>query len=123
MGFDRLHPSIQYHVVNSLDWRDLRPLQEDAVDPILEGASCRSRYSSGPLANVAGAVAGVQRSLYLPDSRSFELPGRAPVILLLVGRSPVQFSGMATSGKRRAPRFFGSRPIFCSQLPRAWKQS
>lgn len=40
MGFDRLHPSIQHHVVNSLGWRDLRPLQEDAVDPILEGASC-----------------------------------------------------------------------------------
>jgi ATP-dependent Lhr-like helicase len=40
MGFDRLHPSIQHHVVNSLGWRDLRPLQEEAVDPILDGDSC-----------------------------------------------------------------------------------
>jgi ATP-dependent Lhr-like helicase len=40
MGFDRLHPSIQHHIVNSLGWRELRPLQEDAVDPILDGTSC-----------------------------------------------------------------------------------
>jgi ATP-dependent Lhr-like helicase len=40
MGFDRLHPSVQHHVVNSMGWRELRPLQEDAVDPILDGTSC-----------------------------------------------------------------------------------
>jgi ATP-dependent Lhr-like helicase len=36
-AFDRLHPSIQYHVVNTLGWRDLRPLQRAAVAPIVEG--------------------------------------------------------------------------------------
>lgn len=36
-AFDRLHPAIQYHVVNSLLWRSLRPLQEAAIDPILAG--------------------------------------------------------------------------------------
>ena len=36
-GFDRLHPAIQYHVVNSLGWQSLRPLQEQAVVPLLEG--------------------------------------------------------------------------------------
>ncbi|MBZ5659875.1 MAG: DEAD/DEAH box helicase [Acidobacteriia bacterium] len=40
MGFDRLHPSIQHHVVNSMGWRDLRPLQQEAVDPILDGKNC-----------------------------------------------------------------------------------
>jgi ATP-dependent helicase Lhr and Lhr-like helicase len=40
MGFDLLHPSLQHHVVNSLGWRDLRPLQEQAVRPILEGKNC-----------------------------------------------------------------------------------
>jgi ATP-dependent Lhr-like helicase len=40
MGFDRLHPSIQHHVVNSLGWRDLRPLQQQSVDPILDGEHC-----------------------------------------------------------------------------------
>jgi len=36
-GFDALHPAIQHHIVNSLGWRSLRPLQEQAVDPILRG--------------------------------------------------------------------------------------
>ena len=38
--FERLHPSLQHHVVNSLGWRELRPLQEQAIGPILDGASC-----------------------------------------------------------------------------------
>ena len=37
MGFDKLHSAIQHHVVNSLGWRSLRPLQEAAIDPLLEG--------------------------------------------------------------------------------------
>lgn len=35
--FERLHPAIQHHIVNSLGWRSLRPLQERAIDPILSG--------------------------------------------------------------------------------------
>ena len=37
MGFDKLHSAIQHHVVNSLGWRSLRPLQEEAIDPLLDG--------------------------------------------------------------------------------------
>ena len=36
-SFDRLHPALQHHIVNSLGWRDLRPLQELSIQPILEG--------------------------------------------------------------------------------------
>lgn len=35
--FDHLHSAVQYHVVNSLGWRSLRPLQTRAVEPILAG--------------------------------------------------------------------------------------
>ncbi len=35
--FDLLHPAIQHHVVNSLGWRDLRPLQAATIEPILAG--------------------------------------------------------------------------------------
>ena len=35
--FERLHPAVRHHVVNSLGWRSLRPLQEQAIDPILAG--------------------------------------------------------------------------------------
>jgi ATP-dependent helicase Lhr and Lhr-like helicase len=36
-SFDRLHPALQHHIVNSLGWRTLRPLQEQAIEPILAG--------------------------------------------------------------------------------------
>lgn len=35
--FDLLHPAVQHHVVNSLGWRSLRPLQREAIEPILAG--------------------------------------------------------------------------------------
>src|SRR6266508_2420703 len=35
--FDLLHPAIQHHVVNSLGWRALRPLQSATIAPILAG--------------------------------------------------------------------------------------
>ena len=36
-GFDLLHPAVQHHVVNSLGWRSLRPLQAATIEPILHG--------------------------------------------------------------------------------------
>jgi ATP-dependent Lhr-like helicase len=35
--FDRLHPALRHHVVNSLGWRDLRPFQEVVIEPVLAG--------------------------------------------------------------------------------------
>lgn len=37
VAFERLHPAVRHHIVNSLGWRTLRPLQERAIDPILAG--------------------------------------------------------------------------------------
>lgn len=36
-SFDRLHPALQHHVVNTLGWPKLRPTQLEAIDPILDG--------------------------------------------------------------------------------------
>jgi len=36
-SFDRLHPALQHHIVNSLGWPSLRPLQESAIEPLLAG--------------------------------------------------------------------------------------
>jgi ATP-dependent Lhr-like helicase len=36
-SFSRLHSAVQHHVVNSLGWRELRPLQESSIAPILDG--------------------------------------------------------------------------------------
>lgn len=37
MSFDRLHPALQYHIVNSIGWPRLRDVQERCIDPILAG--------------------------------------------------------------------------------------
>jgi ATP-dependent Lhr-like helicase len=34
---DRLHPVLLHHIVNTLGWPDLRPLQREAVGPLLDG--------------------------------------------------------------------------------------
>lgn len=36
-GFEALHPAVQHHIVNTLGWPALRPLQEQAIDPLLRG--------------------------------------------------------------------------------------
>ncbi len=36
--FERLHPIVQHHVVNTLGWRELRPLQESSILPVMDGA-------------------------------------------------------------------------------------
>jgi ATP-dependent Lhr-like helicase len=36
-SLDRLHPSLVHHIVNTLGWRELRPLQSAAVGPLLAG--------------------------------------------------------------------------------------
>lgn len=37
---ERLHPALRYHLVNTLEWADLRPLQDAAVGPVMEGHDC-----------------------------------------------------------------------------------
>ena len=39
-AFDRLHPAVAYHVVNTLGWKSLRPQQLAAIGPILAGSHC-----------------------------------------------------------------------------------
>ncbi len=36
-AFERLHPALQHHIVNSLGWRSLRPVQEMSIEAALEG--------------------------------------------------------------------------------------
>lgn len=38
--FERLHPSLQYHLVNTLGWNALRPVQLEAIGPIHDGLHC-----------------------------------------------------------------------------------
>jgi ATP-dependent Lhr-like helicase len=36
-ALSRLHPALVHHVVNTLGWRALRPMQEQAVEPVIDG--------------------------------------------------------------------------------------
>lgn len=36
-GFDKLHPDLRYHIINSLGWDSLREVQERSIAPILAG--------------------------------------------------------------------------------------
>lgn len=38
-AFERLHPAIQHHIVNSLGWSDLREVQSLSIDAFLSGAN------------------------------------------------------------------------------------
>jgi ATP-dependent Lhr-like helicase len=38
--FEKLHPALQYHIVNSLGWSTLRPAQLAAIEPILSEKDC-----------------------------------------------------------------------------------
>lgn len=37
MSFEALHPSLRHHVLATLEWRTLRPLQQRAIAPVLAG--------------------------------------------------------------------------------------
>jgi ATP-dependent Lhr-like helicase len=39
-AFDQLDPLVQHHIVNTLGWRELRPLQDQSIKPIHAGAHC-----------------------------------------------------------------------------------
>ena len=39
-GFDRLCPALQVQVVNGLGWTSLRPVQDQTIDAVLDGANC-----------------------------------------------------------------------------------
>ncbi|MGE3852409.1 MAG: DEAD/DEAH box helicase [Planctomycetota bacterium] len=39
MTFDRLHPALQHHIVNSLGWSDLREVQTASIDAYQRGAN------------------------------------------------------------------------------------
>jgi len=39
-GATSLDAAIEYHIVNTLGWRNLRPLQANAIEPVRSGADC-----------------------------------------------------------------------------------
>lgn len=62
--FEQLHPAVQYHVVNSLGWRTLRPTQLAAIAPIHAGTHCLLLAPTAGGKTEAAAIPMLSRMLH-----------------------------------------------------------
>jgi len=113
-AFDRLSPAMQYQIVNGLGFRELRPVQELSIAPVVEGRNCVL------LAPTAG---GKTEAAFFPllsridaeDWRPLSVVYVAPIRALLndqehrlaryaglVGRRVMKWHGDTTDSERRA---------------------
>ena len=100
-AFDRLHPALQHHVVNSLGWRDLRPVQNLAIDAYLNGANLvilaptaggKTEAAFFPILSqmLTDSWTGLHGTLCQPDPCSSEQSAGAAGTLLSAGRQAVR---------------------------------
>jgi ATP-dependent Lhr-like helicase len=93
-GFGRLHPALQHHVVNSLGWGELRPVQELAIDAFLDGDD---------LVVLAPTAGGKTEAAFLPViSRMLAEPWEGLSILYV---SPIR--ALLNNQQERLERYFG----------------
>lgn len=126
-GFDALHPVVQHHIVNTLGWRDLRPLQDAAVEPLLAGedavllaptAGGKTEAAVFPLLTrmAAGSWTGTS-VLYVCPLRALlnNLEGRVDSYARWLGRSAAVRHGDTAQSTRR--RLAADRPDILMTTP------
>ena len=112
-AFDHLHPSVRHHIVNTLGWSSLRPHQDQAISPILDGkhlliqaptAGGKTEAAMLPLlsrmlTNQWGAL-GI---LYLCPIKALinDLETRLERLATLFGRTVAVWHGDVTTSRRR----------------------
>ena len=122
-AFDRLHPDLRHQVVNALGWCSLRPVQELAIDGVLDGANLlvlaptaggKTEAAFFPLISqaMAGGWAGLS-TLYISPIKALlnnqqERLGR---YYGLVGRRAAPWHGDVPATAKR--RMLGIRPTAC----------
>jgi ATP-dependent Lhr-like helicase len=74
-AFDRLTPALQYQIANGLGWSELRPVQELAIEAIVDGQNCVV------LAPTAG---GKTEAAFFPLLSLMDAEDRSPVSTLYV---------------------------------------
>jgi ATP-dependent Lhr-like helicase len=111
-GFAQLHPAVQHHIVNSLQWRELRPLQEQSIDPILGGknvlliaptAGGKTEAAIFPiLSNLLAAQVAAPSVLYVCPLRALlnNLDQRLSYYARLIGRSCALWHGDVTQAAK-----------------------
>ncbi|MGB2567138.1 DEAD/DEAH box helicase [Micromonospora citrea] len=113
-GADLLHPVVLHHVVNSLQWPGLRPLQEAAVQPLLDGddalllaptAGGKTEAAMFPLlSRMAGQNWSGTSVLYICPLKALlnNLLPRLESYTGWLGRRAALWHGDVTMGRRRA---------------------
>lgn len=83
---DRLDPVVLHHIVNTLGWPDLRPLQKAAISPLMDGEDAillaptaawedRSRHLPPALRHAGRALDRHLGALPGPAQSTLEQPG------------------------------------------------
>jgi ATP-dependent helicase Lhr and Lhr-like helicase len=93
-AFDRLSPAMQYQIVNGLGFRSLRPVQEAAIGPVLDGRHCVV------LAPTAG---GKTEAAFFPLLSAMDAEDWAPVSVVYV--SPIR--ALLNDQRPRLERYAG----------------
>lgn len=113
MSFDRLHPAIQHHVVNTLGWRELRALQTEAIAPLLDGSNALLLAPTAGGKTEAAVLPLMSRMtsehwsglslLYLCPIKALlnNLHIRLSTYLQLIGRRAAVWHGDVTTAERR----------------------
>jgi ATP-dependent helicase Lhr and Lhr-like helicase len=114
-GFERLTPALQYQIVNDLGWQELRPVQEQTIDVVLDGGNCvvlaptaggKTEAAILPLLSLADAEDRAAVSvLYIAPLRALlnNLEPRLQHLSGLVGRRAFKWHGDV--GQRARRRF------------------
>jgi ATP-dependent Lhr-like helicase len=126
-AFDRLHPALQHHIVNTLGWTALRPLQELAIAPIVEGGNALLLGPTAGGKTEAAAFPVLSRMLseswtglsvlYLCPLRALlnNLQPRLTHYARLVGREVAMWHGDVGDSERR--RILGDAPDLLLTTP------
>jgi ATP-dependent Lhr-like helicase len=111
--FDRLHPALQHHIVNSLGWRELRPVQALSISAYLGGAN---------LVILAPTAGGKTEAAFFPVLSQMLSESWAGLSVLYV--SPIK--ALLNNQERRLDRYFQliGRQVACwhGDTPQAEKR-
>ncbi len=114
MSLRLLHPALQHHVAGSLGWQSLRPLQEDAIGPLVAGSDAlllaptaggKTEAAVLPLTSRMLSESWERLSvLYVSPLRALanNLEPRLAELLGFVGRSVAVWHGDVPDGARTA---------------------
>jgi ATP-dependent Lhr-like helicase len=115
-AFERLDPVIAHHIVNTLGWRDLRPLQQAAIDPLMDGedavllaptAGGKTEAACFPILSAMSQQRWTGASvLYLAPLKALlnNLIGRVAAYSQWLGRTAALWHGDTPAAQRRRIR-------------------